>query len=149
MISFECCSLYFESKIEHVYAFYYILLYSVIFIISLFYSVLLPLSCSLLRHIISLTEHFSLYPSEVLRDSSPIWDIARVQKYSCLIKSSYVPGYVCLNWHLAVCSFFDSTSLFKSFSTECWLLLTVVWSCEADPNSINNLCGCLRKRWSI
>lgn len=65
--------------------------------VSLFYSAILPLSCNLLRHIFSLTEHFSHFPSEVLRDFSPIWDIARVQKYSCLIKSSYVPGYVCLN----------------------------------------------------
>lgn len=137
------------------FLFYCILLHSTkfyfiqLFFISLCYSILLPLNCRLLRHILSMTEHFSHFPSEVLRDSSPIWDIARVQKYSCLIKSSYVPGYVCLNWHLAVCSFFDSTPLFNTYSTERWLLLMVVWSCEADPNSINNLCGCLHKQWSI
>lgn len=72
-------------------------MYCVVLFVSLFYSAILPLHCNLLRHIFSLTEHFSHFPSEVLRDFSPIWDIARVQKYSCLIKSSYVPGYVCLN----------------------------------------------------
>lgn len=96
-----------------------------------------------------LWQNTSHSPSDVLRDFWPIWDIAHVQKYSCLIKSSYVPGYVCLNWQLAVCSFFDSTSLFNTYSIEHWLLLTAVWSCEAHPNSINNLCGCLHKRWSI
>lgn len=142
MLSSECCSLHLWKWKRQNVCF-------IIFFISLFYSVLVALSCSLLPHNYSLTVHFLLFPSEVFRDPTPIWDIAGVQKYSCLIKSSYVPGYVCLNWHLAVFSFFDSDPLFNTCSIEHWLLLTVVLPWEVGPNSINNLSGYLRKWWSI
>lgn len=141
-----------EGENVHSALFCCIPLYSIWFCYILHQPILLhsrPLKLQFIETYLFLTEHFSHFPSEVFRDSSPIWDIARVQKYSCLIKSSYVPGYVCLNWHLAVCSFFDSPPLFNTYSNERWLLLTAVWSCEVDPNSINNLRGCLHKRWSI
>lgn len=104
--------------------------YSVIFFISLFYSILVALSCNLLRHLFFDRTLFTF----------PLWSVQRllthlgycwVQKYSCLIKSSYVPGYVCLNWHLAVFSFFDSTPLFNTCSIERWLLFDggfILWS---------------------